>query len=391
MLDKIRVIKIGDIIGIFIFLILVIPSVIYKIILKIKNKKVWLISEGKKMARDNGYVFYCFMKEKHPEIKSYYAIDKKSSDYNKIKQFGNIVQWGSIKHYFLYMTSTFNISSHKEGNPNHPLFSFLHRICNLYNNRVFLQHGVLYEDMDMFHWKNTKFKIFICGAKREYDFVEANYEYPPNHVKFTGLARFDTLNKRKSEGKYIAFIPTWRRWIKDNDMFIESEYFKQLSNLINDKRIDKILEKKNLKLLFYPHFSSQPYIDNFTTTNKNVIICDWNNYDVQTIIRGAEMLVTDYSSVFTDFAFQEKPILYFQFDRKEFYENHYGHYPYIDFNKEGFGKIVKSEDEVINELEKLFNNNFVIEDKYLKNIDSFFGLRDNNNCERIFKVINEIR
>ena len=39
----------------------------------------------------------------------------------------------------------------KNGTPNHMLFSVLRLKLNLYNNFVFLQHGVLYQNHEMFH------------------------------------------------------------------------------------------------------------------------------------------------------------------------------------------------------------------------------------------------
>ena len=129
-LTKIKKIKIRDIFEILYFIILLIPSCIYKIYLKITKKELWLVAENGNMARDNGYVFYKYLKENHKNLKSYFAIDKKCADYEKVKDLGNIVQWKSLKHYFLYMSATNNLSSHKNGNPNELLFTILHLYLN---------------------------------------------------------------------------------------------------------------------------------------------------------------------------------------------------------------------------------------------------------------------
>ena len=50
------------------------------------NKKYWIICERGYDARDNGYHFYKYMKENHPEQKVYYIIDKNSADYRKVKE-----------------------------------------------------------------------------------------------------------------------------------------------------------------------------------------------------------------------------------------------------------------------------------------------------------------
>lgn len=45
-----------------------------------RNKSIWLISERGTDARDNGYHFFRYLREKHPEIECYYVITKDSPD-----------------------------------------------------------------------------------------------------------------------------------------------------------------------------------------------------------------------------------------------------------------------------------------------------------------------
>lgn len=388
MLNKIKKVKIKDILGVFKFLIVLIPSCIYRIYLNIKNKKLWLVCENGKMARDNGYVFYKYMKNNHPDIPCYYAIDKRCNDYNKVKEYGNIINWSSLKHYFYYMSATKNISSHKEGNPNHTLFTILHLYLNLYNNRVFLQHGVIYQNFKMFYKKNTKFKLFISGAKGEYEFLKQKYGYD-NKLKYTGLARFDNLHNFNIDSNIILLIPTWRRWLKNEKEFIESKYFKTFNNLINNEELINMLEKNNKKLYFYPHISTQKYINNYSTTSSNIKILDSKSIDIQDLLKKGALLITDYSSIFTDFSYMKKPVIYYQFDTNEIYSKHYGEKlsTYFDFKRDGFGDVVKSSSELINKLQYYIENGYELEEKYLKRINNFFTIHDNKNCDRIYDEI----
>ena len=63
---------------------------------------VWIITERPDQARDNGYCFFKYLKEYHPEQAVYYIIDKQSKDFKKIASFDSIIQFDSWKHYFLY-------------------------------------------------------------------------------------------------------------------------------------------------------------------------------------------------------------------------------------------------------------------------------------------------
>ena len=65
---------------------------------KKKYKDVWGICERKTEARDNGYHFFKYMTREHPEQRCIYAIDRKCNDYIKVKDLGETVQFGSVKH-----------------------------------------------------------------------------------------------------------------------------------------------------------------------------------------------------------------------------------------------------------------------------------------------------
>lgn len=389
MIQKLKKVNIQDVLGIFIFVIVLFPSILFKLYLKILKKELWLVCETKNTARDNGYIFYKYMKEIHPEIKCYYAINKNVYDYEKVKKYGNIIKWGGFKHYFYYMSATKNISSHKEGNPNHPLFTVLHLYMNLFNNRVFLQHGVLYQDFPMFHKKNTKFKIFITGTKPEYDYVSEKYGYA-DEVKYTGLARFDNLHDYKTDDKCILLIPTWRRWLDTSEKFENSEYFKRLNSLINNQKLIELLEKNDKYIYFYPHLSTQKFMDCYKINNERVKIVYAQNVDVQDLLRKGSLLITDFSSIFTDFAYMYKPIIYYQYDAEQFYKKHVNidfNTSYFSFKKDGYGEIIDNEDALIEIIKGYIDNGFKMKSDYKNRVTNSFILHDKNNCERIYEQI----
>ena len=106
MIDKLKKIKIKDLFGFFV-LIFAFPVSLF---VRIKNKKnpIWLICELRENARDNGYHFFKYVRENHPEVNCYYAINKNSKDYKKIYQYGNIIQFGSFKHWVYYLSYNYN-------------------------------------------------------------------------------------------------------------------------------------------------------------------------------------------------------------------------------------------------------------------------------------------
>ena len=112
-------------------------------------------------------------------------------------------------------------------------------------------------------------------------------------------------------------------------------------------------------------------------------------YDVQELLINSCLLITDYSSVSFDFAYMEKPVIYYQFDYEKFRKGHYeeGYFSYLN---DGFGPVVDNIDDVIKEIELNIKNAFIIDKKNQMKINDFFTIRDNHNCERIYNEIIKI-
>ena len=394
MLTKIKYIKMKDILGVFEYIMLFIPSLVLKLALVITNKKVWLVAELKDTCRDNGYHFFKYIKEKHPEQICFYAIDKKSKDYDKIKHFSGVIQFGGIVYWMLYLSADKNIVTDKSSDPCHILFSILHKV-GLYDNVVFLQHGIISNVIPMFHYKNTHFRLMICGSRPEYDLLRSSYyEYPENRIKYTGLARYDNLINFEKKNQ-ILIMPTWRRWIGRESNFLEkkkpfteSQYYKKWSQLLNNKEFIKYIEQNNLIIKFFPHHQMQKFLEFFKTTSKNIEILNEKDNSVQTLLKESALLITDYSSVVYDFVYMRKPVLYYQFDFDEFMSKHFQD-SRIDYIKNGYGDVCKTEEDLIRHIIS-FNEDFKLSEKYKKRINTVFVFHDDKNCERIFNEIMKI-
>ena len=99
----------------------------------------------------------------------------------------------------------------------------------------------------------------------------------------------------------------------------------------------------------------------------------------------ASLFITDYSSLFFDFAFLKKPIIYAQFDIEEYRK--YIPKDYFEYKRDGFGPLCNKIDCVIDEIIKELNNNCRLQNNYLKRINKYFYFFDKNNNERIYNAI----
>ena len=378
----------------FIFksLIDVFRLIFYKFIFIFSKEKctdVWLISERGIDARDNGYWFYKYMIDNHPEVKVKYVISKDSSDRKKIRE-KDIVDYRSKEHYFYFLYAKYLISAEIMGfSPNEQLYYRLNKygLLKIKGKTVFLQHGITKDFNPYMLPENAKLDLFICGAIPEYKYMIEKYGYTDKTAALTGFARFDNLNNEKE--KMILIMPTWRKWLKYNDTLVGTDFYNNYNKILNDKDIIKKLKEKKYKLVFYPHIVLQKFLDEFKTKNEDtIVLASFKDYDVQDLLKKCEMMITDYSSVAFDLAYMEKKTVYYQFDlekyRKEQYQD--GYYSY---ENDGFGPLCIEYEKVKKLiLDYLENNNSL--DHYNDRISKFFKNIDKNNCERIYEKISRM-
>lgn len=355
-----------------------------------KDNEIWIISERGNEARDNGLYLFKYIKNYHPEISCYYVISSNSKDYFKLKSYKEyLINKGSIKHYLLLHKASKLISTHVYGaTPDGSRFKKLKKTFNILKRKkiVFLQHGIIKAIIPMLFYENLKLDLFVSGAKIEYDFIKKYYHYPDGIVKYTGLPRYDGLNTFSTK-RQILFMPTWRKYL-NGDNFLKSEYYKKVLALLSSQKLKSILDTNSYKLVFFPHLGIQPFLNEFESKNKsnNIVVADLN-YDVQMLLKESEILITDYSSVFFDFAYMKKPILCYQFDADTYYSNHYSK---GEYDGELFGLVAYNEKDLLEELEKIIDNGSRMEEKYKANVDLVFPIRDQNNCKRVFEAIKQL-
>lgn len=376
------------------------------------QKDVWLIGERDGQARDCGYALFEYLAENHPELEAYYLIDTQLPDFKKVKTLGNWVPLFSPEHTKLFFQATHLICTHSRGTLSPWANSTKTVISNYFpeydqKKYVMIQHGINVGNFTShFHKSNTinaNFSLLVSGAQPEFEFMKQNFGYQNDEVVYTGLARYDRLFHNmvdaKDEIRNILVMPTWRAnvvspsWRKvkiHNDIvFLKSEYYKSWIDFLNSDDVLEILKDRKIRLYFYPHPEVQPYIKYFISRSENVTICEDKKYDLPHLIDMSDMLITDYSSVFFDFAYANKPILHYHFDYEDFYAKHYSK-GYFDFKMDAMGEIATSLPELTSLLLKTVTKNTRNENIYAERRQRFFPLRDNKNCQRIVRAIRNI-
>lgn len=356
------------------------------------HKKIWLISEVDFDARDNGIHFFTYLKTNHPEINCVYIIDKRNPGYSHVKKIGATVKPHSYRHLLIFIASQAKISTLVHGcSPSWCITKHLLKHHGTGKN-IALKHGVFKNLHPNYFKKNAHLDLICCGGKPEFEFIDKEFGYQKGVAKYTGLARFDALHNLCIDNE-IFIMPTWRRWLDNIDTisdFKESDYYKNWSSLISDPKLLKIADINKLTICFYVHPKLNKFIDLFQTKDAKIKFLNSKHGDsVQNHLKKASILITDFSSVFFDFAYMRKPAIFYQFDEKNYFDFHYKK-AYFDYRENGFGPVVQNANDVLDELQKIINNRCRLSELYYRRAIDFFPLYDTNNCERIFAEIKEV-
>lgn len=385
-IKRIRNAQVKDMMAVFPFICASLCKPFYKE----KYKNTWVISDREDEASDNGFFFFQYLTRMHPEQKCVYAIKKSSKDYEKVKDLGTVVEYGSLKHWIIYLTCSYNISS-QFGHPNGYFCTLLELLGAVETKNVFLQHGITKDHASYLMSGRRKIDCFITGAKPEHEYVKKEFGYSEGVVQYTGFARFDSLHDYKTVPNRILIMPTWRSWLKlkteqtaELDSNIrESEYLTKWMELLNHPKLDQILRKYNSEVIFFPHSNFQDYLKDFKPTNPKIIIGSKEEYDVQSLMKSSELMITDYSSVFFDMAYMKKNVIFYQFDEEKYRQHHYQQ-GWFDYHTTSFGKSLKKPTEVLDELESILEHGGSISSDFLEEHSRTFELYDDKNCERIY-------
>ncbi|EAI0748104.1 capsular biosynthesis protein, partial [Campylobacter jejuni] len=337
-----------------------------------KNANLWIFADMASKADDNAEHLYRYVMNNHPKQKIVFALRKDSCDYLRLKKEGfNLVDPRSLHFKYLLYKASKVISSHIDKY----IFNAFGGDTLKTKDFVFLQHGVTKDDISS--WVNKrKIDIFITSTKAEYDSITGNfnhYKFSTKEVVLTGLARWDALIKNNVlNTKQILIMPTWREYLSGkiqkygvrtkNPDFTKSLYFQKWQEFLCSKELENLAKKYGYSVVFIPHPQVRIYLDDFNLPS--YIITSYKT-SMQELFCKSSLMITDYSSVAFEMAILNKPVLYYQFDKDEFFAKHSYTQGYFNYEKDGFGTVVLDIDNLLYELKmKLqnhsFKNNFLI-------------------------------
>lgn len=266
------------------------------------------------------------------------------------------------------------------------------------SNQLYLQtsHGIFYKTVGR---DSTETPLGVAGATR--NLLQATHIIVPNEfmaekqpksysiegihtgeIAQVGYPRIDITKSASNEKrdhikstlgidvlkKTIVYAPTWRGTTKSQNRF-------DTEKLISDL---KLMASLDINVVFRGHTISNALLKDVEIPN-NIIIPP---PDIQTneLLNIADIVISDYSSVFFDFLVTERPIIHYLYDIED-YTRERG----LNLDESELpGSIAKSINELINAIENKLENPAPTK-AYLKAKKRFSTYDDGRSSERVIR------
>lgn len=358
------------------------------------SKNIWLIGERTDQAEDNAYVLFKYIRENNEKANIFYIIDKNSIQLEKVEKLGNVVYYDSFKHKLLLMHANILISAYD-------FFNFLlpsdreefktYYMRHMNSTRIFLQHGVALNKTNYYKKHINKYDYVLVSTIKENNMFTQEYGYENDKILKIGLPRYDNLIDLSNENKFkkILIMPTWRSSLVDltDEEFIKSEYYLAINNLINNKEFINLIEKNNVEVIIYLHYQMQKFNHTITIKSKNIKLLSREEVIVQRLLQECNLLITDYSSVGVDFAYLNKPVIFYQFSSFNFHYNVNIEKEYTQYTD--FGIILKSEYNVIETILRWCNSGYA--NFYDTGKEIFYNRGSIENCKKVYEFLKGVK
>ena len=206
------------------------------------------------------------------------------------------------------------------------------------------------------------------------------YGYPRNDILYNYTD--EMVDKIKSDlnlpkdKKVILYAPTWR---DDESYDIGKVRFNLKLDLDNLK---ESLSDEYIVLIRTHYFIA----NNLDLSRFEGFVFDVSKYeDIAELYLVSDILITDYSSVFFDFANLKRPILFYTYDLDKYSNMLRGFY--MDIHTEVPGPLLYTTDEVVDAIRNIDSVNIQYHDRYEEFYERFCSIDDGNASKRIVEKI----
>lgn len=225
-------------------------------------------------------------------------------------------------------------------------------------------------------------KVYVSCAEVIPYYAEA-FQMPEERIYPLGIPRTDYFFSKENQvilkEKFYQSFPE----LDQKKVLLYAPTFRGKSHYQNNFQLPFYLEKMGEELqndyVLFIHL--HPYMHNqFQAKSGKFVYVMNDSYSIQELLVLADILITDYSTVFFDYSLLEKPMIFYPYDLEEYKKERDFYYSYEELIP---GPMVKDTESLIKEIkEGKFDLNRI---RKFKN--RFFDIQDGKATERIMKHI----
>ncbi|SDB88684.1 bifunctional glycosyltransferase/CDP-glycerol:glycerophosphate glycerophosphotransferase [Exiguobacterium indicum] len=343
---------------------------------------------------DNPKALYLHLKEKHPELELVWIFAQEPSDEVK-EACPNWVLRNSFTYYQYMARAKYWIFNTRQ-----PL-SLKKREETIYlqtwHGTPLKRLGLDMEDVHMAGTNAIRYKKNFYNQAQEWNYLISPNAYSSeifksafgfqNTMLETGYPRNDLLYADNQAGliseiktrlnipvdkKIVLYAPTWR----DDEFIARGKYRFDLQLNLNEMQAR--LGDEYVVLLRMHYLIAQ----NMDISGHEGFAYDVSSYgDIAELYLISDILITDYSSVFFDYAHLQRPMIFFTYDLEKYASTLRGFY--FDFEEVVPGPLLKETDQVIDYIEQIDTKSVAYQEKYDRFLERFCSLDDGTASERV--------
>jgi Putative glycosyl/glycerophosphate transferases involved in teichoic acid biosynthesis TagF/TagB/EpsJ/RodC len=379
----------------------VVVRTVFRISRVFRKKRIWIFSDKLGNPYDSAYaIAHALIHNRRfaaEKIRAEYVVLANERRAGEIAKTMPCVRFLSLRHILHHLAAEVNATSEDGCNPFAPCAAPYADLLAR-QMRVSAIHGIIHHDLSRTYGKDRQnFELMILGVNRELEYLKTGlWHYDDDELAATGMPRWDFRQSRPQKMAYFIF--SWRANLVESvnpltkqrvygDAFAKSEFCRRLSALLSAPAIHEAARKHGYTLCFVPHPLVRPAMRHFNFPGSVQIFMEDKRYE--DIYADASMLVTDFSSVAMDMAYLGKPVVYYQFDKEEFYATQGYTESFYSWEEDGFGQVVNEESAAVDCVVRLLENGCAREKMYDSRVKAFFPKRDGENGVRACEAILE--
>lgn len=345
--------------------------------------------DRQEVAGDNAESLYNWFQANKPEYENiHFALNADSPDWDRLAAKGfNMLEYGSDEFEHVYRNADFILTSGLNGDITN--YNNLRRVEFQSKAKViFLQHGIIKDNIATW-MKGKKFDWMVATAPFEYEDLIKNYTHTADQVRLTGLPRLDELYDDNQKEIIIHF--TWRHEYEtyNENQLMKTPYVQKIIAILTNEKLLAELKQYGYKIKLIPHPNMKLLVEGLrkmNLENEFVQIINTGEFTYREVFAKGSLLITDYSSVFFDFSYLNKPVLYIHDDKEQFSASHT--YPLtFDYEQNGVGKVCYNINELLDSISENLENDCQLSTIYEQRINKIFKYRDKNNSQRVYEEL----